>query len=174
MTHDTRNESRKETAQRLFEAFRAAMPVRRRRGLAMTDRPGEFQLLHRLSMEPAGSAVRMGDLADWLGVRPPTVSQLVDSLVARELVERELDTVDRRVTRVRLSTRGQAHADAFHERALQEFEALTEHLGEQDAARLAELLDKTAIFMAGRFADTCTGTSHHHRSRPTERGESTR
>lgn len=141
-------------AERLFDAFRAAAPFRRGHRFGADGRPGEFQLIHRLFHDEAGSGTRVGDLAAWLGVKPPTVSQLVDSLEARGLVERCDDALDRRAKLVRLSPAGRAMADGFHERAILEFQSIVEHLGLEDGAKLAELLSKAAAFMAAR-ANRC-------------------
>jgi DNA-binding MarR family transcriptional regulator len=137
-------------AEQLFEAFRTVTPFRHRPGFGHMQRPGEFQLIHRLSHLPTDSGARVGDLALWLGVRPPTVSQLVDALVSRGLVERFADEDDRRAIRVRLSAEGKAMAQSFHERAIGEVEAIVDHLGEEDSARLAELLLKASKFIVSR------------------------
>ncbi|MBU0926700.1 MAG: MarR family transcriptional regulator [Spirochaetes bacterium] len=125
------------------------------------SRPGEFHLIHRLSHEPADSGARIGDLAGWLGIKPPTVSQLVDALESKGLVERYADGADRRAIRVRLSPEGRALAESFRARALDEAEALVEHLGREDGERLAELLVKASDFIASRYGHEC-----HRRGRP--------
>ncbi|MDX9957498.1 MAG: MarR family winged helix-turn-helix transcriptional regulator [Clostridia bacterium] len=165
-------------AERLFEAFRAVGPFKRRPGFGHAARPGEFQLIHRLAHEAhkadaagnswqrpdAGSApdagLRVGDLAAWLGVKPPTVTQLVDALESRGLVERFADTADRRAIRVRLSTAGKELAGSFHSRAMDESEALVAHLGTADSEKLAELLSKAAEFLGQRHGRDCS--CHHH------------
>lgn len=156
-------------AEQLFEAFRTVTPFRHRPGFGHMQRPGEFQLIHRLSHLPAEAGARVGDLALWLGVRPPTVSQLVDALVSRGLVERFADESDRRAIRVRLSAEGKAMADNFHEKAIGEVEAIVDHLGEEDSARLAELLLKASKFIVSRHGtrnsahngDRCPGGCPH-------------
>jgi len=163
-------------AERLFEAFRTVTPFRHRPGFGNVARPGEFQLIHRLSHLGGDSGARVGDLAAWLGVRPPTVSQLVDVLVSRGLVERFADDDDRRAIRVRLSAEGKALADSFHDRAIGEVEAIVDHLGEEDSARLAELLLKASKFIVSRHgarngarnSDHCPGGCPH---KGAERGD---
>ncbi len=135
-------------ARRLFEAFGAFGRHRGRRGFAHHERPAEFRLLHRLSHEDDG--LRLGDIAQALGVRPPTASQLVDALERRGLVERAPDGEDRRAVRIRLSAEGRALGEAFRARALAEARALTDHLGVAEAERLAELLGKATAFLASR------------------------
>ncbi len=168
MNTDDEAKSIREVAERLFEAFRAVGPFRRRPGFGHSARPGEFQLLHRLSHESAGEGLRTGDLAAWMCVKPPTVTQFVDALQSRGLVERFADNADRRVTRVRLSSAGRALAASFHERAMTESEALVEYLGVEDGERLAELLSRTAVFLSARHGDVCQCPNHHaHFHEPT-------
>lgn len=50
--------------------------------------------------------VRLGDLAAWEGVSPPTLTRTVASLAECGLLERAVDPADRRVTRVRLTADG--------------------------------------------------------------------
>lgn len=137
-------------AERLFDAFRAAAPFKRGHRWGAGGRPGEFHLIHRLYHDEAGDGVRVGDLAAWMGVKPPTVSQLLDAMEARGIVERFDDELDRRAKLIRLSAPGRAVAERFHERAIQEFQAIVEHLGLEDGAKLADLLTKAAAFMAAR------------------------
>ena len=52
----------------------------------------QFRLLDRLS----GGSAAGRSLAEWLAVKPPSITALVDGLVARGLVERTVDAADRR------------------------------------------------------------------------------
>lgn len=51
---------------------------------------------------------RVGDLAHWLGVTPPTVTTILDRLVAHGLVRREDDPIDRRLVIARLTPQGKS------------------------------------------------------------------
>jgi len=152
----------RQIAERLFEAFRTIAPLSRNPGLGPGPRRGEFQLMHCLAHEPDGS--RVGDLAARLGVRPPTASQLLDTLVERGLVERYADMHDRRAIRVRLSPSGRAQTAQFRERALDEVEAVVEFLGQDDSRRLAELLTKASGFIAARHGYAGKFRGPHHDS----------
>lgn len=50
--------------------------------------------------------MRVGDLAQRLGVTPPTVTTILDRLVEHELVRREDDPLDRRLVIARLTSKG--------------------------------------------------------------------
>jgi len=52
----------------------------------------QFRLLDRLS----GGSAAGHSLAEWLAVKPPSITALVDGLVAKGLVERTVDAADRR------------------------------------------------------------------------------
>jgi len=162
MSIDDTKEATRLVAERLFEAFRAVRPFKRRPGFSHTARPGEFQLIHRLAHEETDAGLRVGDLAAWLGVKPPSVTQLVDALAARGLVERFADTDDRRAIRVRLSPAGRAMADSFHAHAMEETEALVGYLGIEDGEKLAELLSRTATFLSSRQGDP--DSCPHHKN----------
>ncbi len=164
MSTEQDKEATRLVAERLFEAFRAVGPFKRRPGFGHAARPGEFQLIHRLAHEAPGTGLRIGDLAAWLAVKPPTVTQFVDALESRGLVERFADPDDRRAIRVRLSQSGRDMADSFHARAMEETEALVAHLGAADGEKLAELLAKTAEFLAARHGDRNCGFhgAHQH------------
>lgn len=47
--------------------------------------------------------VALKDLAEWLNVTPGAVTQMVDALAGMGLVQREEDTKDRRIIRIRLT-----------------------------------------------------------------------
>ena len=139
---------KRQIAERLFESLRHLAPFRRHNPFSSILRPGEFHLIHRLSHEREG--LRMGDLAEWLGVRPPTASQLIDTLVAKGLVERYADQEDRRAIRVRLSPQGWAQAKQCQETAITEAEALVDYLGPGESERLIDLLTRVSRFMSQR------------------------
>ena len=81
----------------------------------------QFRLLDRLS----GGSAAGRSLAEWLAVKPPSITALVDGLVSRGLVERTADPSDRRRVAHDLTPAGKKlHRDAS--RAL--------------AARLAQLV----------------------------------
>lgn len=68
-------------------------------GLTMS----QLRVLHILNADPGMTA---GNLAERLGVRPSTVTGIVDRLVKQDLVERRADPDDRRVVRNLLTVRG--------------------------------------------------------------------
>ena len=71
--------------------------------------PSQGQILAVLrSAGPQGRT--LGELAEALGVRPPTASAAVSTLEQKGLLRKREDSADRRAVRVRLTRRGQAAA----------------------------------------------------------------
>ncbi len=62
--------------------------------------------LSALSVIVFGGPLTLGELAEAEQVRPPTITRLVSTLDGAGLVVRESDSVDRRVVRVRATSRG--------------------------------------------------------------------
>jgi DNA-binding MarR family transcriptional regulator len=77
-------------------------------------RNGSFVLagLDHRSLDPAFSP--QADAVASLGLSKQMASQLIDTLVLREYLERRNDPVDRRRMEVRLTARGRAAANAIH------------------------------------------------------------
>src|SRR5579859_2881801 len=63
----------------------------------------QFKLLLLIASR---NGARVGDLAQRLGVTPPTVTTLLDRLVDQSLVRREDDAIDRRLVIARLTVQG--------------------------------------------------------------------
>ena len=62
--------------------------------------------LSALSVIVFAGPITLGALADAEQVRPPTITKLVAALEEQGLVDRETDAGDRRIVRVRATTRG--------------------------------------------------------------------
>ncbi len=101
--------------------------------------------LSALSVIVFAGPITLGRLAAAEQVRPPTMTRLVNALVAQGLVRREPDRSDGRVIHLRASARGQALLQAGRARRV---EALARELGalsgrdREVLARAAELLER--------------------------------
>ena len=93
---------------------------------------------HGLLEKPEGLLLR--DLADQIGVTPPSASVMVDALVKRGFLERIIDPEDRRAVRIRLSGQVATHFDLLHRAALEQLEHLAEQLGKQFIDNWLEVL----------------------------------
>ena len=99
----------------------------------------QHQLLVAVKGHPGNKAPTIGDLADYLLLRPHSTVELVDRAEAAGLVERTPDHDDGRVVRVRLTGAGdlvlqkltRAHLDQLHDLAAVLNEFVSTHPDEQ-------------------------------------------
>lgn len=95
----------------------------------------------RKGMRSSMSGLKASDLSGFLRVTMPTVSQMVNVLCARGLLERTPDPLDRRIVRIKLTAEGELltlETEAAMQRGIQE---LTEHLGAQRTQQLIDTLE---------------------------------
>lgn len=112
-------------------------------------KPSEMTLM--ICMERWNSSdeggLKVSEISRLLGFSPPTITQLINSLEAKGMVERHADPADRRVVRVKLTESGKEltrKAEQYRDAALDE---LVQYLGEQEAKQLTELLVKVHAFI---------------------------
>jgi DNA-binding MarR family transcriptional regulator len=104
-------------------AIRASrQPRRGDHGLSLA----QYQLLQPLIER---ERVRVGELADWAGIRGPTATRMLDGLERDSLIRRSHSRVDRRHVSISLTPLGRAAVDSKHEEIerarMDVFEALT-------------------------------------------------
>lgn len=80
------------------------------------------------------------ELAQKLGVSPPSVSVMVDKLVDRQLLIRERSNEDRRKVVIRISPDESAHLNEVEEQMLRIFIRLVEDVGPETARKWEEVL----------------------------------
>jgi DNA-binding MarR family transcriptional regulator len=85
--------------------------------------------------------LRMGALADALGVSDATASRTVDALGARGFVRRESDPADARAVRVAATARGRREHARRRDRFVQALERFMEELSELERRQLADALE---------------------------------
>jgi DNA-binding MarR family transcriptional regulator len=93
----------------------------------------------------ARGRVRVGDLAEALGVHPSTATRLCDRLVDRRLVRRAVDRTNRRETTITLSPKGRALVDAVTDVRRAEIRTIVERIPRNSRA--------TAVAALRTFAD---------------------
>jgi len=89
-----------------------------------------------------GNALTPGELARDMMMSPPAMTNRIDRLVKRGLVERRADPDDRRALRVALTEEGRALADTAVETHLKTEEALLGDLTQQERDQLVNLLGR--------------------------------
>lgn len=113
-----------------------------------------FHIFKATRQEPAGP--KASDLARSLNVTMPTVTQMVNVLEARGLLERHRDPSDRRAVRLRLTEQGEAVMSRNHAIMLSTVGRVVAHLGEERSRELVETLQEIFRFYAAENADTCS------------------
>jgi len=102
----------------------------------------EYDVLFNISRAP-GRRLRLKDLNRHVLISQPSVSRLVDRLVARGLVEKSSDPNDARGTVVALTDAG---SELFRSVAVQHADSITKRVGEvlsaEELRTLTELTDK--------------------------------
>lgn len=88
-----------------------------------------------------GEPLRMGELAERMGIVPRSATSLVDALVTAGLVVREADPDNRRVVLVRLSPGGQDVQDRMARARTQAAARILSPLSAEQAGQLLALLD---------------------------------
>ena len=102
--------------------------------------------LSALSVLVFGGDCSLTELADAEGVRPPTMTRLVQGLESDGLVERTADASDRRATVLRATRRGRALLEKARSRRIGVFEALLADARPHEIATL-----ETAATLIERF-----------------------
>lgn len=99
-----------------------------------------FDVLLTLRRQGIGEALTPGDLARDMMMSPPAMTNRIDRLVARQLVERHADPDDRRALRVGLTAEGRALADRAVETHLAVEQSLLQNLDQAERDQLVSLL----------------------------------
>ncbi|MGN7762180.1 MarR family winged helix-turn-helix transcriptional regulator [Paenibacillus sp. 22594] len=91
--------------------------------------------------------LKVSEISRFMGLTPPTVTQLINSLEAKHMVERMPDATDRRVVRIKLTEQGELITRRAKDHMNQTLNHLVEYLGEDESNQLAELLMKVRRFV---------------------------
>jgi DNA-binding MarR family transcriptional regulator len=111
--------------------------------------PARWRLLVALVAQAGPDGARMGELAEHLGVREPTVTATVDRAVAEGLVTRSRDETDRRIVRVTITPAGLELVARLVPIVAQRFTALVRALGGvEETTRIAGALGEAVRAMA--------------------------
>ena len=99
---------------------------------------------HVLGLLHSGAIETMGDVAAKLCVSKGAATQILDVLVAKQLVQRTPDQHDRRVVRLQLTTQSQLMTDHFQQYMTEAVADLFAVLSDAELAQLGQLIDKLA------------------------------
>jgi DNA-binding MarR family transcriptional regulator len=94
--------------------------------------------------------MKVSEISKQMGVTSPTITQLLKSLEAHGLVERNIDAIDRRAVGVKLTDKGVLTAQQAEDAFFSFIKGLVEYLGEEQSDQLAELLSKVFRYFSQR------------------------
>ncbi|QWU15962.1 DNA-binding transcriptional regulator, MarR family [Paenibacillus sophorae] len=119
------------------------------RHAAEGNKPSETTLMMCIARNThfGKQGLKVSEISRLLGLTPPTVTQLINSLEVKEMVLRQADPEDRRVVRVNLTERGCEVAKKAKKHRDATLSKLVDYLGEEDSNRLADLLIKVHTFL---------------------------
>ncbi len=99
---------------------------------------------HVLGLLHSGAIETMGDVAAKLCVSKGAATQILDTLVAKQLVQRTPDQHDRRVVRLQLTAQSQQITDHFQQYMTETVADLFAVLSDAELAQLDQLINKIA------------------------------
>ncbi len=125
-----------------FVMRRIREEMRRHRGADLSI--PQFRTLLFLQRNP-GAALR--DVADHLGLTPPTVSKMTAGLFSRGLIERPDSTVDRRRVELRLTARGNTLIDRVRGETVAKFAQQLDKLSPVEREKMISSLESLRMVL---------------------------
>jgi len=98
--------------------------------------------IHAVNVTRERGAVTVTELADMLGVSPPSASAMVDRLVEKGVFNREQSREDRRKVVVSVSPKALEQFDVIEKNILQSFIELVEGIGPETTRKWCEVLKR--------------------------------
>lgn len=112
-------------------------------------KPSEIRVLItiRLGNNKADKQVlTVSEISKRLKVTSPTITQMVNSLLAQGLVVRTSDSQDRRVSGILLTEKGELLADRAVSKIRDTFAGMVDYLGQEQSDTLVNLLNKVHAY----------------------------
>lgn len=119
-----------------------------------------LQQMHMVMITRDQGSVTITELADILGVSPPSVSAMVDRLVEKGILMREHSRQDRRKVIVRVSPGTIDNFDTVEEQILQSFVDLMEKIGPETTRKWCEVMERVREVMEQSNRDSHPSTDH--------------
>lgn len=136
------------TANKLYTALRQLHKTQWKQSIE-GNKPSEMTLMLCIAKrtEQGKEGLKVSEISRFLSLTPPTVTQHINSLEGKGMVERTSDPTDRRVVRVRLTDKGMALTERAKAYMDSVFAELIQYLGEEESEQLAELILKVKQFI---------------------------
>ena len=114
-------------------------------GNALNIHPGEFHMLHAIcyhSTKEGEAKIRVSELAEYMHVSVPAVSQMLRGMETRGWIRRAMSEEDRRVCYVVLTDDGRKSLRNAAKRISGKMDYMLERLGPEDTEQLLRLFDR--------------------------------
>lgn len=94
--------------------------------------------------------ITVTELSKSLQVKPPSITPIITSLEEKGMLDRTMDTKDRRIVRVRLKEQGRLYIRESKTRMVAQIQGLVEYLGEEKSITLTELINESFQYITDR------------------------
>lgn len=118
--------------------------VTRRLGRVLEDEECTVERWRTLVLLADGATHSMSEIGEFALLAPPTLTRLIDRIVADNLAYRKVDALDRRRVLVHISRRGRALHDRLAERIERNREVILAEADHEQVAQLTALLRNLA------------------------------
>jgi DNA-binding MarR family transcriptional regulator len=111
-------------------------------------KPSEIRVLFsiRKYKNPLNGEMKVSEISKRLCVTSPTVTQLLKGLEAQGLIEKHVDTNDRRSVGVVLTPKGEGIAQQAMDTFVASIRGLVDYLGDEQSSQLIELLTRVFYY----------------------------
>lgn len=103
--------------------------------------PAAMMVMRRLAFSGVST---LTELADWMGVSRPTVTEVTNKLAAQGLIERRREEDDRRVVRIRATEDGTRLIGRLEQARREHMGRILSRLSAQDVEFLADIAERLA------------------------------
>ncbi len=108
------------------------------------------KLLMLLAETNQEKGMKVSQLSQHMGVTSPFVTQLLNSMESKQLIERRTDQKDKRIVRVFLTEEGKQQAKEVKTIIYKKFVGLVEYLGIEESRQLIALWNKSIVYFEGQ------------------------
>ncbi|MCR2805209.1 MarR family winged helix-turn-helix transcriptional regulator [Paenibacillus soyae] len=145
------NENENERITELMDVFTRFAKADWRKSAKWGIRASEARVLFAIqnNSRMTGKPTTVTELSKYLQVTSPTVTQLVNALIAGGYVIRAIHPEDRRISEITLTDKGESLARQAADEYRRMFSGLIEHLGEEQSEQLVALLTQAFDYFQG-------------------------
>lgn len=112
----------------------------------------EIMLLYNLMEQEKNypDGVSVSTISQSLCVKPPSITPVITSLEKKHMIERTMDSNDRRIIRVKLTQEGSQFIEANKQHMVSHITELVEYLGEEKSETLANLINEVFSYIINK------------------------